>query len=108
MKFFIKDFFKLHFLCSGIAVHPILNYHDKMNNNNPVSGGYIKEESFMVFFYGKLRDSVDMTKVIAAEQFSYILKLFHVTLYLFKTLRKFKSSIKDKATTETITGIHSN
>ena len=50
-----------------------------MNKNNPVSDGYIKEELFMVFLHGKLRDSVDISKVIAAEQFSYILKLFHVT-----------------------------
>ena len=52
-----------------------------MNSNDPVSDGYIKvESSFMAFLYGKLRDSVDISKDIAAEQFSYILKLFHVTL----------------------------
>ena len=44
----------------------------------PVSDGYIKEESFMVFIHDKLRDSVDISKVVAAEQFSYILKLFRV------------------------------
>ena len=52
-----------------------------MNGNDPVSDGYIKVELlFMAFLYGKLRDSVDISMVIAAEQFSYILKLFHVTL----------------------------
>ena len=62
-----------------------------MNSNNPVSDGYIKEELFMIFPHGKLRDLVDISKVVAAEQFSYILKLFHVTLYVFKALWKFKS-----------------
>ena len=62
----------------------------------PVSNGYIKEESFMVFIHGKLRDSIDISKVVAAERFSYILKIFHVTLYVFKALRKFKSFIKNK------------
>ena len=41
-----------------------------MNNNNPVSDGYVKEESRVVFLHAKLRDSVDMLKVFAAEQFS--------------------------------------
>ena len=51
-------------------MHPILINHDKINNNNAVSDGYVKEESFLVFLHGKLRDSVDISKVIAAEQFS--------------------------------------
>lgn len=54
----------------------------------------------MVFFHGKLRDSVDISKAIAAEQYSS--KLSHVTLYVSKTLRKFKSLIKDKPVTNTI------
>ena len=92
----------------SIAVHPILNNHDKINSNKPVSDGYIKEESFMIFLHGKLCDLVDISKVVAAEQFSYILKLFHVTLYALKTLWRFKSFIKNKAVTETITGLQSN
>ena len=59
----------------SIAVHRILNNHDKMNNNNPVSDGYIKEESFKVFLHGKLYDSVDISDVVAAEQFIYIMEL---------------------------------
>ena len=55
----------------------------------------------MVIFHGKLGDSVDISKVIAAEQYS--LKLSHVTLYVSKTLWKFKSLIKDKPVTNTIT-----
>ena len=57
-----------------------------MNKNNPVSDGYIKEESFTVFLHGKLivflhgELIVDISNVIAAEQFSYILKSFHVIL----------------------------
>ena len=88
----------------NIAVHTILNNHEKMNKNSPVSDGYIKEKSFTVFLHGKLRDSVDISKFIAAEQFSNILKLFHVTLYVFKALWRFKSFIKNKAVTKTITG----
>ena len=41
-----------------------------MDSNDLVSDGYIKEESRVVFLHGKLRDSVDISKVIAAEQFS--------------------------------------
>lgn len=55
----------------------------------------IKEESFL---YGKLRDPVDISKVVAAEQFSYILKLFLITLYVFKALWKFKYFMKNKVT----------
>ena len=40
----------------------------------------------MVFLHGKLRDSVDISKVVAEEQFSYVLKLFHVPLDMFKAL----------------------
>ena len=50
----------------------------------------------------------DVSKVIDSEQCGYILKLFHVKLYVLKSLRKFKSFIKDKVATETITVVHSN
>ena len=64
----------------SIAVHPILNNPGEMNKNNPVSYSYIKEESFMAFFHGKLRHSVKISMVITAEQFTYIFKLIWVKL----------------------------
>ena len=64
-----------------------------MNKNNSASESYVKDESFMIFLHGKLRDPVNILKVIAVGQFSYILNLFHVTLYLVKALWKFKSFI---------------
>ena len=38
----------------------------------------------MVFLYGKFRDSAEISKVVTTQQFSYIFKLFHVKLYVFK------------------------
>ena len=61
----------------SISLHPILNNLNKINSNSPGSDGYIKEELLMLFLHGKL-------KIVDAEQLSFVLKLFHVTLYVFK------------------------
>ena len=42
-----------------------------------------------------------ISKFTDAEQYNYILKLFHVTLYVFKAFWKFKSFIKDTHKEET-------
>ena len=43
----------------------------------------------MTFYQGKLHNSVDISKVTNAEQFSDTRNLYHANLYVFKALWKF-------------------
>ena len=83
------------------AVHPILINHDKKNNVNPVSDGYMKEELLMVFLHGKLCDSVDISKVIQGGYQHLISKIQPLSLFfiLFPSLsapQKLLSSLVGK------------